>query len=213
MTDPSTLMQFLFALRSKGVTDARVLTAMEQVDRGPFIRGIFTDRAYEDMPLPIACGQTMYGPDLTVRLVHALDVHPQHAVLEIGTGSGYQTALLAKLARKVQSVDRYRTLMEGAQKRIATLGHNNVAFQQADGRDGSKEEGLYDRILVDSFYESMPRDMNDKLVAGGVMIAALGNPGAEQMLVKLTKIGSRFEREDLFPVRFTALEPGVARAL
>lgn len=209
----SGVVGLLLRLREAGVSDTEFLKAVEGVPRDRFVPAEFSHLTWADESIPIACGQTMYAPDLVVRLVHALDVQPRHAVLEIGTGSGYQTALLARFARKVHSVDRYSTLMQSARKRIAALGHNNVAFQQTDGRDLSKDDGLYDRILVDSFYDGMPRDMNDKLVAGGIMIAAIGNPREEQMLVKLTKIGSRFEREDLFPVRFSALEPGIARAL
>ena len=99
--DAQTKMQFLFALRSKGVTDAKVLNAMEAIDRGPFVRGIFADRAYEDMPLPIACGQTISQPSVVGIMTQALQVSPRDKVLEVGTGSGYQAAILSKLARRV----------------------------------------------------------------------------------------------------------------
>ena len=112
--DAATKMQFLYALRSKGVTDARVLNAMEQIDRAAFVKGTFADRAYEDMPLPIACGQTISQPSVVGLMTQALQVTDRDKVLEIGTGSGYQAAILSKLARRVYTVDRYRSLVQSA---------------------------------------------------------------------------------------------------
>jgi len=116
--DADIKMRFLFALRSKGVTDARVLTVMEQVDRASFLTGLFKDRAYDDMPLPIACGQTISQPSVVGLMTQALDLQPRHKVLEIGTGSGYQAAILAKLARRVYTVDRFKRLVTEAQGRF-----------------------------------------------------------------------------------------------
>jgi protein-L-isoaspartate(D-aspartate) O-methyltransferase len=115
-------MRFLFALRSHGVTDPRVLTAMERVDRGLFVRGIFAERAYEDMPLPIACGQTISQPSVVGLMTQALKVGPRDTVLEVGTGSGYQAAILAQLARRVYTVDRWRRLVREAQDIFRQLG-------------------------------------------------------------------------------------------
>lgn len=129
-------MRFLFALRSRGVTDARVLTAMEKVDRGLFVKGIFAARAYEDMPLPIACGQTISQPSVVGLMTQALNVGPRDTVLEIGTGSGYQSAILAQLARRVYSVDRWRRLVREASEIFRQLGIVNVTAMVADGSFG-----------------------------------------------------------------------------
>ena len=118
-------MQFLFALRSKGVTDKRVLQAMEKIDRGPFVRGLFAERAYEDMPLPIACGQTISQPSVVGLMSQALDVTPRDKVLEVGTGSGYQAAILSQLARRVYTVDRHRRLVREASEIFRELDLTN----------------------------------------------------------------------------------------
>lgn len=124
--DPQTIMQFLFALRSRGVTDARVLAAMEQVDRGKFVRGLFADRAYEDTPLPITCGQTISQPSVVGLMTQALQVRPRDTVLEVGTGSGYQAAILAKLARRVYTVERHKRLVRETGQLFRDLGLTNV---------------------------------------------------------------------------------------
>ncbi|MFM7445985.1 MAG: protein-L-isoaspartate O-methyltransferase family protein, partial [Tabrizicola sp.] len=119
-------MRFLFALRSRGVTDTRVLTAMEKIDRGLFVRNVFADRAYEDMPLPIACGQTISQPSVVGLMTQALQVNPRDTVLEVGTGSGYQAAVLSQLARRVYTVDRYRRLVREAAELFRQLDLANV---------------------------------------------------------------------------------------
>ena len=133
-------MRFLFTLRSKGVTDARVLAAMERVDRGAFVTGVFAERAYEDTPLPIACGQTISQPSVVGLMTQALEVEPRHIVLEVGTGSGYQAAGLAHLARRVYTVDRHRRLVREAQALLATLGLSNVTAISGDGSLGLPEQ-------------------------------------------------------------------------
>ena len=114
-------MAFLFALRQKGVTDKRVLEAMEKIDRGVFIKGLFSERAYEDMPLPISCGQTISQPSVVGLMSQALQVDARHKVLEVGTGSGYQAAVLSHLARRVYTVDRHKRLVGEAQAALAQL--------------------------------------------------------------------------------------------
>ena len=134
--DPETKMQFLFALRSRGVTDAQVLDAMEQIDRGPFVRGIFADRAYEDTPLPIACGQTISQPSVVGLMTQALQVSPRDTVLEVGTGSGYQAAILSKLARRVYTIDRHARLVQEARGLFEALSLPNVTSLVGDGSHG-----------------------------------------------------------------------------
>ncbi|MFD0917904.1 methyltransferase domain-containing protein [Pseudahrensia aquimaris] len=211
--DNAGLMGFLMRLRAWAITDAALLKRVESVPHDRFVPVEHFGLAWSDSLLPLPCGQTMYSPDLMVRMLVALDVDPSHSVLEIGTGSGYLTGLLARSARKVKTLDRYKTLLNLAKQRLQALEISNVTFEQCDGRNGGRDDGLYDRIIADSSYDGPPRGLLDQLAAGGVVITAIGNSGEEQMLVRLTKIGSRFEREDLFPVRFTALEEGAALSL
>src|SRR6056297_2953752 len=149
-------MQFLFALRSKGVTDARVLTAMEKIDRGPFIRGYFAERAYEDMPLPIACGQTISQPSVVGLMSQALKVSPRDKVLEVGTGSGYQAAILSQLARRVYTVDRNKRLVREAGEIFRAMDLTNITAVTADGSFGLPDQAPFDRIIVTAAAEDPP---------------------------------------------------------
>ena len=206
------VMGLLLRLREFGLTDQEFLQKVESVPHDIFVPREHYAQAWKNVRLPIPCGQTINSPDLLIRILYALELTSGHTVLEIGTGSGYLTALLARFARKVRSIDRYQTLINRASKKLAQLEINNVTLEKADGLDGPQGQGLYDRIVVDSCFEETPRGLAEQLVAGGVVITAIGDAGSEQMLVKLTKIGSRFDREDLFPVRLLPLEPGVAAA-
>ncbi len=150
-------MQFLYALRSKGVTDTRVLTAMERVDRAAFVKGIFSDRAYEDMPLPISCGQTISQPSIVGIMTQALNVTNRDKVLEIGTGSGYQAAILAQLARRVYTVDRYKRLVNEARAIFSAQDITNITAFTADGSHGYSEQAPFDRILLTAAAEDPPR--------------------------------------------------------
>jgi len=212
-TEQGGVMEMLLRLRTIGITDSDFLKQIEAARHDMFVPVEHYLQAWKPLPLPIACGQTMPSPDVTARIVHALDVHSSHAVLEIGTGSGFQTAILAQRAKKVRTIDRYQSLLKLAQKGISRLGFTNVTFDHADGKDGTGGDALFDRIVIDSAYPTVPRGLLNDLASGGVVVTAIGEPMTEQMLVKLTKIGSRFEREDLFPVRFSPLETGAARAL
>lgn len=207
------IASLLLALRSQGITDAAFLKAVESVPRESFVPLDFRDAAWKNETVPIECGQTLYPAGLMLRMLVALDVQPRHTVLEIGTGSGYGTALLARFARKVVSLERYPALIESAKKRLERLGIDNVAFELRDGRQGGASGGLYDRIVTECAYQDMPRDLLDQLGAGGVVIAAIGPADGEQMLMRLTKVGSRYEREPLFPVRFGAFEAGLAHRI
>lgn len=210
---PEAIVALFLRLREFGIVDPDFLRLVESVPHEQFVPVQYFDQAWKDQSLPIDRGQTMLSPDIAVRLVDALKVESHHAVLEIGTGSGYLTALLARQAKKVYSVDRYRGLIREARERLERLGLSNVTFVQADGRGGQMGQGLYDRIIIDSAFEAMPRYLLDQLVSGGIVITAIGPPNGEQMVVRLTKIGSRFERADLFPVHFGQLEEGLAAAL
>ncbi|MBN2905644.1 MAG: protein-L-isoaspartate(D-aspartate) O-methyltransferase [Rhodobacteraceae bacterium] len=204
-------MQFLFALRSKGVTQPRVLGAMEAIDRGPFVRGLFAARAYEDMPLPIACGQTISQPSVVAIMTQALDVTPRDKVLEVGTGSGYQAAILSRLARRVYTVERHRRLVAEAQKRFAELGLTNVTAITADGSHGLPEQAPFDRILVTAAAEDPPGPLLAQLRVGGIMIVPVGQSDTVQRLIKVTRHEGGFEYDELREVRFVPLVEGLGQ--
>ncbi|HDR27649.1 protein-L-isoaspartate(D-aspartate) O-methyltransferase [Rhodovulum sp.] len=202
-------MQFLYTLRSKGVTDARVLDAMERIDRGVFIRGHFAPRAYEDMPLPIACGQTISQPSVVALMTQALNVQPRDKVLEVGTGSGYQAAILSRLARRVYTVERHRRLVNEAQKRFEALGLTNVTALAADGSFGLPEQAPFDRILVTAAAEDPPGPLLAQLRVGGIMIVPVGQSDTVQRLIKVTRGETGFDYDELREVRFVPLVEGL----
>jgi len=202
-------MRFLFALRSRGVTDARVLTAMEQVDRGQFVKGLFAERAYEDMPLPIACGQTISQPSVVGLMTQALAVNPRDTVLEVGTGSGYQAAILAQLARRVYTVDRHRRLVREAQELFRSLGLVNITAFAADGSHGLPDQAPFDRIMVTAAAEDPPGPLLSQLKIGGIMVVPVGQSDAVQSLIKVTRQQTGFDYEELRPVRFVPLVEGL----
>jgi protein-L-isoaspartate(D-aspartate) O-methyltransferase len=202
-------MRFLFALRSRGVTDSRVLTAMEKVDRGLFVRGTFADRAYEDMPLPIACGQTISQPSVVGLMTQALAVNPRDTVLEVGTGSGYQAAILSQLARRVYTVDRYRRLTREAGELFRQLDLVNITTITADGSHGLPDQAPFDRILVTAAAEDPPGPLLEQLKPGGIMVVPVGQSDAVQALIKVTRTSRGFDYEELRPVRFVPLVEGI----
>ncbi|MDX5412435.1 MAG: protein-L-isoaspartate(D-aspartate) O-methyltransferase [Rhodobacterales bacterium] len=204
-------MQFLYALRSKGVTDSRVLTAMEKIDRGPFIRGIFADRAYEDMPLPIACGQTISQPSIVGLMTQALQISARDTVLEVGTGSGYQAAILSQLARRVYTVDRHRRLVREAREIFDALQLTNVTAFTADGSFGLPDQAPFDRILVTAAAEDPPGPLLAQLKIGGIMVLPVGQSDTVQSLIRVTRHESGFEYDELRPVRFVPLVEGLGR--
>jgi protein-L-isoaspartate(D-aspartate) O-methyltransferase len=206
-------MEFLLSLRRRGIGDAAVLRAMDEVPRERFVDADFTDAAYADQALPISCGQTISQPYVVAYMTEQLEVRPDHRVLEVGTGSGYQAAILARLAREVITVERYRTLAETARRRLADLKLSNVTVKVGDGLAGVPEHAPYDRIMVTAAAERIPQALVDELADGGVMVLPLGPHSDAQRLVKLTKSGSQLAREDLIWVRFVPLLPGQAREL
>ena len=202
-------MRFLYTLRSRGVTDPRVLSAMEAVDRGLFVRGVFTDRAYEDTPLPIACGQTISQPSVVGLMTQALQVSPRDTVLEVGTGSGYQAAILSQLARRVYTVDRYRRLTREAAELFRQLDLTNLTTVTADGSFGLPDQGPFDRILVTAAAEDPPGPLLAQLKPGGIMVVPVGQSDTVQSLIKVTRGPKGFEYEELRPVRFVPLVEGL----
>ena len=204
-------MQFLFALRSRGVTDKRVLEAMEKIDRGPFVQGLFAGRAYEDMPLPIACGQTISQPSIVGRMTQALNVQPPDKVLEVGTGSGYQAAILSQLARRVYTVDRHRRLVATAKALFEELGLTNITAFTADGSHGLPDQAPFDKIIVTAAAEDPPGPLLAQLRIGGIMVVPVGQSDAVQSLIKVTRSETGFDYEELLPVRFVPLIEGLGQ--
>jgi protein-L-isoaspartate(D-aspartate) O-methyltransferase len=206
-------MQFLLALRRRGISDPAVLRAMDEVPREHFVESSFVGEAYADQALPIACGQTISQPYVVAYMTEQLKVAPDHRVLEIGTGSGYQAAILSRLAREVVSIERYRTLADIARSRLATLGYDNVDVRVGDGLAGALDKAPFDRIIVTAAAESVPEALVAQLADGGAMVLPLGPHGGPQQLVKLAKGEQGVKQEDLIGVRFVPLLPGKAREL
>ncbi|MCB2115820.1 MAG: protein-L-isoaspartate(D-aspartate) O-methyltransferase [Rhodobacteraceae bacterium] len=203
-------MRFLYALRSKGVTDGRVLTAMETVDRGAFVTGIFAERAYDDMPLPIACGQTISQPSVVALMTQALAVTPRDKVLEVGTGSGYQAAILAQLARRVYTIDRHRRLVREAEKLFHQMGLANITTLVGDGSYGLPDQAPFDRIIVTAAAEDPPGPLLAQLRIGGIMVLPVGQSDTVQSLIKVTRTPQGYDYDELRPVRFVPLVEGLA---
>ena len=205
------IMRFVYTLRSKGVTDPRVLKAMEAIDRGAFVRGIFAERAYEDMPLPIACGQTISQPSVVALMSEALEVGDRDKVLEVGTGSGYQAAILSRLARRVYTVERHRRLVNEARRIFDALGLTNITALAVDGSFGLPEQAPFDRILVTAAAEDPPGPLLQQLREGGIMVLPVGQSDSVQNLIKVRRTARGFDYEELRPVRFVPLLEGMGQ--
>jgi protein-L-isoaspartate(D-aspartate) O-methyltransferase len=210
MEDAERRMQFVFALRSHGVTNPEVLKAMEATPRDAFLEGIFRERAYDDTPLPIACGQTISQPSMVGLMTQALEPDRRHKVLEIGTGSGYQAAILARLVRRVYTVERHRRLARTARALFQRLGLTNITVVLGDGSLGLPEQAPFDRIIVTAAAEDPPQVLIDQLRVGGIMVLPVGQSNAVQTLIKVVKTETGLEYTDLGAVRFVPLVEGVA---
>ena len=203
--------RLILSLRSQGVTDPKVLNALEATPRDLFVPELFQERAWEDSALPIACGQTISQPFIVGVMTQALALEPRHRVLEIGTGSGYQTAVLAKLARYVYTVERYRTLLSEAEARLKALDVQNVITRFGDGAEGWPEQAPFDRIIVTAAAPEEPRALFAQLKPNGILVAPVGR-GAVQALRRYVGDGQNgFRREELCDVRFVPLLEGVAK--
>jgi protein-L-isoaspartate(D-aspartate) O-methyltransferase len=206
-------MEFMLNLRRHGITDAAVLRAMDEVPREHFVSRSHADIAYADQALPIACGQTISQPFVVAYMTERLAVRPEHRVLEVGTGSGYQAAVLSRLAREVVTLERYRTLAEAARTRLAALGYANIEVRIGDGLAGAPDKAPFDRIIVTAAAEDVPQPLVDQLGDGGIMVLPIGPRDGAQVIVTLTKTKQGLVRENLIGVRFVPLLPGKAREL
>lgn len=212
MSDPR-LAKLVLALRGQGVTDPAVLTAIERTPRDLFTQEIFKDRSFEDQALPIECGQTISQPYIVGLMTQALTLEPRARVLEIGTGSGYQTSILSRLARLVYTVERYRTLMKQAESRFKALGLTNIITKFGDGGLGWAEQAPFDRIMVTAAAPAEPTTLLDQLKPNGVLVAPVGRGGMQELIRYAGDGKGGFSRETLCEVRFVPLLEGVAKEL
>lgn len=210
-------VNFQLTLRRRGISDQAVLRAMGDVSRTAFVSADLAASAYADQALPIECGQTISQPYVVGYMTEQLGVKPHHRVLEIGTGSGYQAAVLSKLAREVVSIERYRTLADQARRRLNAIGCTNVEVIVGDGFEGCPDRAPFDRIIVTAAAEEVPAALAEQLTDGGVMILPLGPQNGPQHLVRITKSqtpeGVRLGEDKLIPVRFVPMLRGKAREL
>jgi protein-L-isoaspartate(D-aspartate) O-methyltransferase len=203
-------MEFLLTLRRRGIGDQAVLRAMDEVPRAHFVEPAFAETAYADQALPIACGQTISQPSVVGQMTMALNPQARDTVLEVGTGSGYQAAILSQLCRRVYTVDRHRRLVREAQDAFRSLGLLNIIAFAADGSYGLPEQAPFDRILVTAAAEDAPGPLLAQLKIGGIMVLPVGQSDTLQSLIKVTRLEVGYDYEELRPVRFVPLVEGLA---
>ena len=205
------LIRLIMDLRRQGVTDARVLDAMERVKRAAFLDESQRHEAYENKPLPIGWGQTISQPYIVGLMTHALKLGDRMKVLEVGTGSGYQTAILARMALRVYTVERLRPLMKIAEQRFKEQGISNIVTRHGDGYEGWPEQAPFDRILVAAAAPELPQRQLDQLKPGGILVCPVGPAESGQVLLRLTKHDAGKEVDSLGFVAFVPMLQGVAR--
>jgi protein-L-isoaspartate(D-aspartate) O-methyltransferase len=210
---PSEKMMFQLTLRRRGISDQAVLRTMEEIPREAFVEEGDRADAYRDSALGIACGQTISQPFVVAYMTEQLQLQKQHRVLEIGTGSGYQAAILSRLAGQVLTIERFRTLADTARVRLERLGCDNVEVMFGDGFDIPPGAGQFDRIIVTAAMERIPENLIERLEPGGILIAPVGPHHGTQTLLRLAKTDAGIERKELVDVRFVPALPGVAREL
>jgi protein-L-isoaspartate(D-aspartate) O-methyltransferase len=211
--NPPEKMMFQLTLRRRGISDQAVLRAMEEVPREMFVEAEDRRDAYRDSALGIACGQTISQPFVVAYMTEQIQPQKHHRILEIGTGSGYQAAILARLCGNVVTIERYRTLADSARARLAKLGYVNVEVVLGDGFDIPDSAGNFDRIIVTAAMEQIPESLTRRLEPGGVLIAPVGPHQGTQTLVRVSRTEAGFARKELVDVRFVPALPGIAREL
>jgi len=210
---PPEKMMFQLILRRRGISDQAVLRAMEEVPREAFVQEADRADAYRDSALGIACGQTISQPFVVAYMTEQLHLQKQHRVLEIGTGSGYQAAILSRLVGDVLTIERFRKLADSARQRLEMLSYYNVEVLLGDGFDVPAGAGQFDRIIVTAAMQQIPENLLSRLENGGILIAPVGPHHGVQTLVRLTRTEGGFERKELVDVRFVPALPGIAREL
>jgi protein-L-isoaspartate(D-aspartate) O-methyltransferase len=211
--NPPEKMMFQLNLRRRGISDQAVLRAMEEIPRDIFVEAADRADAYRDSALGIACGQTISQPFVVAYMTEQLQLQKQHHVLEIGTGSGYQAAILSRLCRQVLTIERYRTLADSARARLEKLRCDNVEVMFGDGFDVPAGAGQFDRIVVTAAMEQIPEALTQRLEPGGILIAPVGPHHGVQTLVRVARTDAGLDRKELVDVRFVPALPGIAREL
>ena len=212
MTQDARKLRLIMELRQQGISDTRVLSAIERVHREIFVSPSFVDQAYENTALPIEEGQTISQPYVVAFMTQALDVKPRQRVLEIGTGSGYQAAVLAKLCRRVFTIERYRSLLRRAEEKFKSARINNIVARLGDGALGWPELAPFDRIIVTAAAPEIPPALKEQLSdKGGILIIPVGRDSQAQQIMRIVRTGDAYASEELLPVRFVPLVPGVVR--
>jgi len=204
-------LRLLMELRRAGISDPRVLGAIEKTPREKFVPPSFEDQAYENLALPIGQGQTVSQPYVVALMTEKLEPGARHNVLEIGTGSGYQTAVLARLCRRVFSIERQRELLREAERRFDDLRLRNIVCRFGDGTKGWPEQAPYDRVIITAAAPELPTTLVDGLARGGILVAPVGEDHSDQQLLRIRRNDDRFSTEDLGPVRFVPLLAGLPR--
>jgi len=204
-------LRLLMELRRVGIADARVLGAIERTSRERFVPPSFADQAYENVALPIGSGQTVSQPYVVALMTEQLELGERNKVLEIGTGSGYQTAVLACLCRRVFSIERHRELLRDAERRFDELRLRNIVCRFGDGTKGWPEQAPYERVLVTAAAPEVPSALIDGLAPGGVLVAPIGEDHHDQQLVRIRRSDEGFVTERLGLVRFVPLVTGLPR--
>jgi protein-L-isoaspartate(D-aspartate) O-methyltransferase len=211
--NPPEKMMFQLNLRRRGISDQTVLRAMEEIPRELFVAPADRGDAYRDSALGICCGQTISQPFVVAYMTEQLQLQKHHRVLEIGTGSGYQAAILSRLCGQVLTIERYRTLADGARARLEKLGCDNVEVMLGDGYDIPAGTGGFDRIIVTAAMEQIPEALTERLEPGGILVAPVGPHHGTQTLIRVTRTEAGFDRRELVDVRFVPALPGIAREL
>ena len=206
-------MMFQLNLRRRGISDQAVLRTMEEIPRDVFVASGDRGDAYRDSALAIACGQTISQPFVVAYMTEQLQLQRSHRVLEIGTGSGYQAAILSRLCREVLTIERYRTLADSARIRLEQLGCHNIEVMLGDGFDVPANVGDFDRIIVTAAMEQIPDALTQRLEPAGILIAPVGPQQGTQTLIRVTRTAAGLERKELVDVRFVPALPGIAREL
>ena len=202
----------ILKLRQSGISNKEILACIETLDRSDFVSESFLDRCLEDIPLPIDCGQTISQPSLVAFMTQQLEIPQRSKVLEIGTGSGYQTAILAKLSSRVYSIERYKTLADMAKKRLEKLNISNVTILLNDGFFGYAPQAPFDRIILTAAVEEIPSLVISQLKIGGIMIVPVGLPNQKQSLLKVIKNEKGLDITELMSVRFVQMKEGLVKA-
>jgi len=219
MTPDPRQIQLIMELRGQGIGDARVLDAVERTPRDMFVDKPLEYAAYNNTALPIACGQTISQPFVVAYMTQHLDVQPNHRVLEIGTGSGYQAAILSPLCRRVYTVERHKPLLNQAEARFKALGLHNIATKHGDGFKGWPEQAPFDRIVLSCAVSQVPPILIEQLKPGGALIAPIGSvPNSDalaplesfsQRLTKIIRTATGVREEVLIPVVFVPMLSGL----